>query len=97
MYLIVDQLTDQLFYVFSLEDPRVDGYAGELRAPVQFEGHPDPRQWRCFGVSNQDGASYRAFASAKDCQSADYAPLAARPCLVNRWSQYQRTASLHGS
>jgi hypothetical protein len=93
-FLVVDRPKNT--YVFTDDDPREEGYSGQIEEDVSLvEEFPEILEWpggrppdRCLGVSHRDETDYRVFPSPIDCRSAGYEPLAARYWTGHSWHEW---------
>lgn len=100
MYLVIDPRDDT--YVFTHEDPRLDGCQAAVMEDIELEGPVLPQGWRpgdpdrepYLGRSPHVPTQFRIFDTSYDCQLAGFEPLGRQFVTVHRWQQYaQRTAS----
>jgi hypothetical protein len=82
-------------HLFLLEDPRADGFVGEVQEGVTMTQPPDLNRWPdgadrpspCLGVSPAHATVYRGFHSRQECEDAGYTPLVGSWLALPRWSR----------
>jgi hypothetical protein len=88
--------------VFTVEDPRRDGYGGDVQCGVTFDlDSEDIDTWRdgqrrpmaCVGLNPGDAAHYRFFRSAADREQAGFLPVHGDAITIASWSKYLRLAA----
>jgi hypothetical protein len=101
MFLVKDP--DMHNLIFFVEDPRKDGYWGEVEAGVSLEydmekvhswpdgtRRPDP----CVGVDPDNPKNYKVFKFEEDRRQAGYRPVPGTPLVFGSWSEYARLRDL---
>jgi hypothetical protein len=97
-YLIRDRSPHGVEYlVFTVEDPRLDGYQGELEEGVSIDsngedvftpqlGEEPPEV--CVGRDPQDWGRYRVFRSPASRDDACYEPVTGLPVVLHSWRRH---------
>jgi hypothetical protein len=96
MYLVRDQRTGYL--VFMHEDPRNDGYSGEVEIDTRLDYPLDVHEWPdgvarpeiVVGVRGPDRREYRVFRYDKDRRQAGYKLVPGTPLVYRTWLDYTR-------
>ena len=99
-YLIHDSRPHGVEYlVFTLDDPRRDGYAGPVEEGVRLDsngedvfthhdGEPPPEV--CLGRDPEDPGYYRLFRSPSHREAHRYEPVAGVPVVLRHWLRHLR-------
>jgi hypothetical protein len=100
MFLVKDERFQPPYLVFVEEDPRRDGYTGEVIEEVSLEydeleasrwGNGQRRPEECVGISSNDPEHYRVFKNVEQLRSAGFEPVAGTPITsFSSWSEYIR-------
>jgi hypothetical protein len=92
MFLVKDGKT----LVFLEEDPRDDGFDGEVFEGVNFEGlaleetsrWPGQPELDVVGYSPEAPMKYKQFRSSQDCAEQGYTVVEGTPVVYGRWAEY---------
>jgi hypothetical protein len=95
MYYLV-QDPEASCFVFTVEDPRQDGFRGPVREGVTLVIPPDlhtippgvTAPHPCVAVSEQDATQYRVFKYRNECRAAGYRPLSELYTVQPSWTAY---------
>jgi hypothetical protein len=99
VFLVKDHCHGANFLVFTAEDPRKDGYKGDVEEDVRLdydveavhrwpEGKARPEA--CVGRDPSDPKHYKVFKYSSDLRAAGYQPLAGTPIVFGSWTRYSR-------
>lgn len=99
MFLVEDQRHGATYLVFTWDDPRKSGFAGDVTEGVRLDydmeavhswpdGDPCPEV--CVGRAKDDPKHYKVFRYRRDCEAAGYAPIPGMPLVFGAWSDYLR-------
>jgi hypothetical protein len=97
MFLATDQRLGAPYLVFTVIDPRADGYKGELVENVSLDydelkvhhwGDGERSPDACVGVAPEDPKHYKVFKYAEQLQAAGYKPVAGTAVTFFRWLDY---------
>jgi hypothetical protein len=85
-----------LYHVFTYDDPRKDGFDGEIQEDVSLEEPRNVHDWpdgearpeACLGDSLDDERRYRVFKSADDCRRAGFRLLGSNYLYFQSWARY---------
>jgi hypothetical protein len=97
MFLVEDRRPEATYLVFTFEDPRQDGYSGEVDEDVALDydmltvhcwrdGERSPDA--CLGRSLQDRKQYQVFKYADELLAAGFEPVPGTFICLNSWSAY---------
>jgi hypothetical protein len=83
------------WHIFLVEDPRNDGFQGDVQENATFSAPEDLHDWPdgadrsmpCLGRSAVDPTVYHEFHTQQECVAAGFTPLAGRGLAKARWSQ----------
>jgi hypothetical protein len=99
-YLIRDSRPHGVEYlVFTVEDPRRDGYAGPQEEGVSLDSngedvftqdHGEPPTEVCLGRDHEDPGHYRFFRSLAHREAHRYDPVAGVPVVLRHWLGHLR-------
>ncbi len=83
-------------HVFLSEDPRQEGFEGDVQENVVLskqpgrddwpDGAPRPNRNLCLGQSPTNPSEYEEFRSQQDCLEAGFTPLIGGCLVKTRWS-----------
>jgi hypothetical protein len=98
MYLIRDQRFGETYLVFTWQDPRKDGYAGEDVEEVALDYVDSVNDWAdsaqrpevCVGRSPIDPLSYKVFKYTAELRSCGFELIEGTLVICARWSDYIR-------
>ena len=97
MYLVNDQRLGSPYLVFTVQDPRVDDYKGEVIDDVDLEyDELNVHRWNdgqrspeaCVGVAPDDPKHFRVFKYSDELRAAGYRPVAGTPITFRTWLDY---------
>jgi len=94
MFLVIDNTTR--CHVFLENDPRDDGYEGDLQEGVTLETGAattadevdSTAQVPCLGRAKQDPSKFQVFSCTKDCRQAGYEPTGGVYGVFENWEEY---------
>src|SRR5205085_986854 len=86
-------------YVFTSEDPRKDGFAGQVQEGIRLDvpddlhhtPHGQTASAPCLAVSDLDPKHYRVFQYRNECRRAGFQALSLLYVVCRRWSDYKAT------
>jgi hypothetical protein len=99
MFLVRDQRHGATYLVFTWEDPRKDGYTGNVEEGVTLnydmpavDSWPDgaDRPQACVGRARDNPNHYQVFKYARDRQAAGYEPVNGTAVVFSSWCDYAR-------
>ncbi len=98
MYLVKDERYGATYLVFTWEDPRREGYRGQvsegvsldynLGADVWPDGHERPEL--CVGRAPDNPNHFKVFRYGKDLREQGYQPVPGTAVVIGSWSEYAR-------
>ena len=97
MFLVEDRRHGTTYLVFTSEDPRKDGYKGQVIDGVSLDYdlsavHSWPkgqaRPEACVGRDADNPKHYKVFKYSSERQSAEYQPVAGTPLVFVSWPEY---------
>jgi len=97
MYLVTDERLGSAYLVFTVQDPRQDGYKGDVIDDVRLDydelkvhrwddGQRSPEA--CVGVAPNDPKHYKVFKSADELLTAGFTPVAGIAATFYSWRDY---------
>jgi hypothetical protein len=99
MFLVKDQRYETTYLVFTWEDPRENGFRGDVVEGVSLDynmeavhrwqdGRPCPEV--CVGRAKNDPKHYQVFRYSSDREAAGYEQVPGMPLVFGSWSDYIR-------
>ncbi len=97
MFLVEDSRHGTTYLVFTYEDPRKDGFTGEVidGVSLDYDMHAvhrwpegDPRPEACVGRAASDPKHYKVFRYRNELDSAGYQAVAGTAIVFGSWSDY---------
>jgi hypothetical protein len=99
MFLVKDERYGVTYLVFTWEDPRRDGYRGQVTEAVSLDynmeavhawpdGHENPEA--CVGRDPNKPSHYKVFKYGRDLQAEGYQPVPGTAVVFGSWSEYAR-------
>jgi len=99
MFLVKDERYGVTYLVFTWEDPRREGYRGQVAEGVSLDydmeavhawpdGHERPEA--CVGQAPDNPNHYKVFRYGRDLREAGYQPVRGTAVVFGSWSEYER-------
>lgn len=99
MFLVKDERYGATYLVFTWEDPRSEGYQGQVIEGVCLDydmeavhdwpdGHERPQA--CVGRSSDNPNHYKVFRYSRDLRKEGYEPVPGSAVVFSSWSEYTR-------
>ena len=95
MFLAKECRDSSTFLIFTVKDPREDGYAGEVIENVSFSQEPGLHDWRLghnrpgpTAIGRQD-ENYREFPGRPSLLAAGYEPIEGQAFVEHSWLTYR--------
>lgn len=97
MFLATDRRYGATYRVFTVEDPRKNGFNADLIEGVSLDydletvhrwPDGDPQPEACLGRAKDDPKQYKVFRYCSDCDAAGYERVPGTPLVFGAWSEY---------
>jgi hypothetical protein len=99
MFFVEDTRHGTTYLVFTWQDPRLDGFQGNVTEDVRLDYDMETvHQWHdgesppepCVGRSLRDASHFKVFRSISELTAAGFERVPGDPVVFGRWSEYTR-------
>lgn len=96
LFLVENRRPGITHLVFTYDDPRMDGYSGNVIEGVSLDRDKEVAIWRdgqerpstCVGRDRNNPKHYKVFKYSRDLPPAEYEPIQGKAVVVESWSDY---------